>query len=226
MAFENFDPYEVSAVIVPGSFVAVPLVSEWPQLARLVGGNLDLAGLGLFAIFAFSLGHILQFLGNLIEDLMWWATGGLPSDRVLRAGSTIISPQQLTQLEARIKKNYESFSFTGLKVSAWRPHTREIYAELRAAERNEPVDRHNRTFGMLRGLSAAFLVLAVWSLCAGQPEYSLAALLLSCLAAVRAYRFGLNYARELFVQYLALREAPESIKEDGSNGAKPAGTSS
>jgi len=223
MAFENFDAYEVSAVVVPGAFVAVPVVSEWPQLAKLIGDDLDLADLGMFALFAFALGHILQFLGNLIEDLIWSATGGLPSDRILSEKSKIISAEQRSALEKKIIDNYPAFSFANLEVDAWRPHTREIYAEIRAGGKSEPVDRHNRTFGMLRGLSAAFLVLAVWALLAGKPEYSLAGLALSCLAAARAYRFGMNYARELFVQYLALREPPETpqgaVEGEGRTGA-------
>src|SRR5271168_5295973 len=63
-----FDPYEYVGVIAPGAVVAVALFAVWPEAktALLIKG-FSLGEFGLFLIYAFVLGQLVQAFGNLIE---------------------------------------------------------------------------------------------------------------------------------------------------------------
>lgn len=217
---DNFDSYEIAAVITPGAMVTVPLVSEWPELAALVRPDFDLAGLGLFVVLAYVAGHLVQVLGNALEDLLWTATGGMPTERLVTTEQRLVDPEQRDAIEKRLLKKYEGFRWPDEAGASWRALTREIYLTVKAARGAAGVDRHNKQFGMLRGVAAALLVLACWALAEVEPIYALGALGLAAAALVRAHRFGVNYARELFVQYAALPEAGEQgAYEDEEGGA-------
>ncbi len=93
--------------------------------------------------------------------------------------------------------------------------TRRIYVAVAAAGRSTRADAFNRTYGLLRGLTAAFVLLAVVAAVHtnspievgnGMKVCSLyiSLFLLACGvgAFYRMTHFGLTYARELFVQFL------------------------
>jgi hypothetical protein len=92
------------------------------------------------------------------------------------------------------------------KQKKWRPITRQICTDVAKNGRPDRIDTFNGNYGLNRGLASACLVLAVvalahtgwWigaGLCAGAAIYG-----------YRAYRFGVRYARERFLQFLVLYE--------------------
>jgi len=201
---DTFDTYDYVAVIAPGAFVALPLLAAWPELDTLIGKDFDLADFGLFLVFAFGVGHLVQALGNILEDFVWWLNGGWPTGKVLQTGSGVIGDDQRESIEKKIKGSYANFKFDGLSAAAWRGHIREIYSKLAAADKAGQVDRLNRVYGMVRGLAAAMLVLSVWALITGNMLQAAIAFLLAGVGLWRMQRFGQGYARELFAAYLAL----------------------
>jgi hypothetical protein len=201
---DTFDAYDYVAVIAPGAFVAVPLLAAWPELNALVGQDFDISDLGLFLVFSFGVGHLVQALGNILEEALWWLTGGLPTERVLRAGSGIISDDQRTAVGEKIKARYTNFALKDVGADGWRGHIREIYSALAAAEKAGQVDRLNRIYGMLRGLAAAMFILGIWALISGDAAQALIAFSLAAIGLWRMQRFGRYYARELFAAYLTL----------------------
>ena len=82
-----------------------------------------------------------------------------------------------------------------------------MYIEIEKADRTTRVDSFNRTYGLLRGIASAFLVLGIiipihssdhW-------ESALWVLGLGFIPAIfRMFRFGRSYARELILEYIGL----------------------
>lgn len=70
-----------------------------------------------------------------------------------------------------------------------------------------PIDIFNGNYGLNRGLAAASFALACVAALHAQWLIAFGLVLLSVIYAYRAYRFGVYYARELYVQFLVLSEA-------------------
>jgi len=89
----------------------------------------------------------------------------------------------------------------------WHPVVRQAHAAISAAGRAGRVETFNGNYGLCRGIASAMLVIFVLSLfreidqC--WPE-RIALLVAAGLALARMHRFGVHYARELFVQLLTL----------------------
>jgi uncharacterized membrane protein len=70
------------------------------------------------------------------------------------------------------------------------------------------IDTFNGNYGLNRGLASATAILAVVSATQSSWWIALALLAISGVFLYRAYRFGVYYARELFMQFLVLTEQP------------------
>ena len=102
METKNFDAYEFIAVIIPGSVVALLVILKWDDLKSLIGTNgFSVGGLGLFTVIAFVLGHLLQGLGNIVDNV-FWAVSGLPTTWVRKQRQTLISPSERNELLAKL----------------------------------------------------------------------------------------------------------------------------
>lgn len=204
MTTPTFDPYEYIAIITPGSVVAAGVALLWPEARALLAvEGVSLGDLGLFLVAAFVAGHLVQGLGNLAEFILWAPFGGLPS-RWLRREGRLVAPAQRTTFLERVStlcaveapQDLPGHQFDGL--------IRQAYARLAAVGRTGRIDMFNRTYGLMRGLTAAFLLMAVWFLVARwpDPQYALVALGGALIAALRAWRFARYYSREIVVELL------------------------
>jgi hypothetical protein len=90
---------------------------------------------------------------------------------------------------------------------------RQAYARLAALGRTGRIDIFNRTHGLMRGLTAAFLLLAIWFLVVRwpDPQYALVALGGALISALRAWRFARYYIREIVVEYLGMEASRPAI---------------
>ena len=80
---------------------------------------------------------------------------------------------------------------------------REVHSVVAAAGRDKRVETFLGNYGMMRGLAASFLVLAVIALALGHGLTSAGAFgALFLLATLRMHRFSKYFALELFIQYL------------------------
>lgn len=205
MTTNTFDPYEYIAIIAPGAVVGLGLATEWPELRSLLADRgLTVGGLGLFLVLSFVLGHVTQAVGNLVEGIVWRAFGGMPSHWVKRPEQTLISAQQRQRLLQRLEQDHGPLGDpAAVGKQAWDAIVREIYTKVNKANRSQRTDAFNRTYGLLRGLCAAFLLLAVLLALAAPAKAKLALVAVAAAGAAgyRMYRFGRNYARELFIEY-------------------------
>lgn len=202
---DTFSPYEVIGVAIPGSIVvlSLALLYWWPHkgdYSQLMG----VGDLGLFVVLSFVSGHLVHALGNIIESAFWRCFGGWPTNQVLKATQTILSSDQRARLKDKAHRGY-SIDLDSVTEQEWWHVTREIDTRLRSQGEDTKIASHNRTYSLMRGLSAAFLIVAVL-LAFGTPEQASTAwipFVLYGLSLARMYRYGIHYARELLLKYVA-----------------------
>ncbi len=206
----QFDPYEYIGVVLPGSIVVLTASLAYPELREMLGKDgVQIGGLGIFLIASYVIGHVVQALGNGIEWADTKLRGSNASDQLLAPDQTIIAPSQRARLVKRLAE-HQDVELDDLDSRAWAAIRREMYAAIAAAKATARIEAFNRTYGLLRGLSAGFLVAAGLTVIA-RPDRWLPALLLvaaAVLAVIRMQRFSVHYTRELIVEYLRL--APPS----------------
>jgi len=206
---KEFSFYDFAGVVAPGALVLFGLsllVPDTPNLGSLP--QIQLGGLGVFAALAYVTGQLTQAVGNLIESLYWRPWGGMPSAWI-RSGD-LLSPKQYERLGVVLAPVVGATTPAGMDGKHWFSVTREVYAAVSQAKRADRVDVFNGIYGLTRGIASAGIILLVgvalvdWH--AWQAMVGLA--LLTVIAIYRMHRFGVHYARELFVQFLDLRSSP------------------
>jgi hypothetical protein len=200
-----FDLYEYVAVIAPGAIVTLGLVAAFPQLKPWIGEKQSLGEFGVFLIIALVVGHVVQGFGDLWEALIW-RLFGRPSDRVRSANQTLLSPDQRRRLEQRLSAlESATLKLEEVPVDRWRRIVPNVYTRLASVGAAGRVDSFNRTYGLLRALSVAFLLLCLLLLVA-KAEFRLVALsaIFGVVLTYRMLRFSGYYARDLFLGFINL----------------------
>lgn len=209
---DKFDPYELIAVVAPGSILVFGAVLLYPAVRASFGlEGIDLGGLGLFVILSFVAGHLVQTIGNLFETLIWRLFGGMPTSWVLQPYQSLLERSQLKRLRQACAREF-GVEMAQLHHRSWNALTREIYAAVKKHGTTGRIDAFNRTYGFMRGIGSAFLVLAVATFLRDPHawNWSLAGIATAGLAFYRMVRFGERYGRELLVEFIRLTpdEAP------------------
>ena len=215
----QFDFYEFTGVIAPGTVILLAAGLIWPDyLGEVQKLNVSLGGFGLALLLAYVAGHLLQAVGNLLESAWWELIGGWPSDWPRTGKGVLLSDSQLAQLQKRIGTDLGFPDVTlgpNLTAKSWHPIFCQIYAMVRAAGRDERAHTFNGNYGMFRGIASAAIISTVailvvrgWEACPLAVTFLIAA----ALAVFRMHRFAKYYARETYVQFLSLTLA---------SGAKP-----
>jgi len=219
---KTFDAYDVIGVIVPGSVIAGMLAMQWPPFLLLLGQNgISIGGLGVFVFASFVFGHLVQAGGNALEKMMW-ILPGMPTDWVRKSPCPLISADQLAQLQSRVSVMEPSTGhLSSIGKRQWRRVVARIDGRVRNAGRSGRVDVFNRTYGLFRGLSTAFLVCGIWYICVGSglTVEGIVAFTLSGVAAFRMWRYGVHYARCLILSFIELPVSPDDadkLQQDGS----------
>ncbi len=202
-----FDAYEVIGVITPGTVVGLLLALEWPELRALLGDDgLSLGDFGLFMVMAFVLGHLVQTLGNLIEEAIA-RTIGMPTSWVRNPKQGLITPSQRAALITKIEAlEGQPVDATKTSRTHWRSMVMRGYAKVRAAGKSARIDAFNRTYGLFRGLSAAFLAAFAWFAFAhpGEQQTLVVLGLLAAASFWRMQRASINYACSLIHEFIDL----------------------
>lgn len=203
----SFDPYEYIAVIAPGSVVTLGICAEWPTLKSfLEAEGFSLGDLGIALVAAFVVGHLVQAVGNLLEALLWMPFGGMPTVSITQPGA-LLSPAQRRLVEERLSRLKQGpVDLDRIERRELKRTVPQIFSQVRAAGRADRIDVWNRNYGLMRGISAAFLLLALWLLFKKSPDFEPAALAASgaAVAWLRAFRFARYYARDLFIEWIGL----------------------
>lgn len=210
MEMKTFDFYEFAGVLCPGVVALYSMSVIFPWISPIVHDqSISVGTLGLFVVLSYVAGHLVQALGNLLEPLLWRLFGGMPTDWVRTRRRTLLTDQQNAAVEERIRiQTGKSLSST--TQSEWHSAVRSIYAAVANSGHAARIDVFNGNYGLFRGLATAFLLGVVSILASPSFTFRWSALvfLLACalLATYRLRRFGIHYARELFIQFLQLKD--------------------
>ncbi len=208
MVEKRFDAYEYVAVIAPGAVLMFGGLVLFPHLNPLpVQKGFTIGDLGIFMLLAFVAGHLVQAVGNLIEKVWWFFFGGMPTEWVVGKPERLLAQVQVDKLSAKVADDLGvDGGLPKISKQDWFPITRQIYAKVNAAGRSGRADVFNRTYGLMRGVTASFFMLAILVMVADFQEWrvALGASILGAVALARMHLFGKHYAREVFVQYLTL----------------------
>ena len=199
--------YEQIGIVIPGSVLVFGLVLYYPVMQSLTAKDgFSVGELGLFVLIAYAAGHLVAAIANALEGVFWGILGGMPSDWITRDPPVLLSAQQVENLRSKLSTRLTITvdKLAGLDRKTWCPITRQIYADVAKNGKPDRIDTFNGNYGLNRGLASACLVLAVIAL--AHTDWWIGAGLCAAAAiyAYRAYRFGVHYARELFLQFLVL----------------------
>jgi hypothetical protein len=196
----TFDEY--AGFVIPGAVTLMAVLWLFPESRALVSKEgVTVGEFGLFVIIAYAAGQLLQALGNYLEWAWWRLSGGMPATRML-SGALLTAEQHRRLLDA-LRPALGGTEPAKLSASDSRAIIREVYAEVLAAGKAARVDTFNGSYGLMRGLAAAFVVLFVLAIVAGKGVTVLGALfVLFMLALHRMHRYSQHYATELFTQFL------------------------
>jgi hypothetical protein len=204
---EKLTFYEQVGIVIPGSLLVFGLVLYYPDLKFITTkDSVSVGDLGLFVLLAYAAGHLVAAIANALEGLFWGVIGGMPSGWVTRDPPALLSSEQVENLRKKIETRLSLVlnKIVGLDRKKWWPITRQIYADVAKSGKPDRIDTFNGNYGLNRGLASSCLILLVVALAHNDWLISAGLFAAACIYAYRAYRFGVHYARELFLQFLIL----------------------
>jgi hypothetical protein len=207
---KSFDFYEFTGVLIPGVIVLYVSSLIIPEISFItLDKSISIGSLGLLVILSYVAGHLIQALGNLLENIFWKIRGGLPSDWPRSKNAFLLADSQIDDLEKRVQNLLETSpprTIADFKKQEWFAITRQIYAAVQSTGKSQRVDFFNGNYGMFRGAASALLFCSVLSLSILPEGWKAVAVLSVCtlLSFYRMHRFGVHYARELFLQFLQI----------------------
>lgn len=212
---KEFKFYDFAGILMPGAILIIGFILLYDPDNTLKGFTnlqLTIGDFGLFLILAYAIGHIVQAVGNWLENQWWQIRRGLPTTRCGLRNDGVISGEQRLRLLERARADFGLIvTDSGIPVNEkdWHILVRRMYSQVKNSERADRPDTFNGIYGLSRGLATAFTIVAVASFFIwGLQRWPISAFLsiFALLALYRMDRFGRHYARELFVQYLNLPE--------------------
>lgn len=201
----SFDSYEYTSVIIPG---ALPTLTAWwflPEVRTFFGTEgFELGELGIFFVVAFVVGHMVQAIGNGLEQFHGWIGLGkrdLPFTRWRG-----VDPDRWSRFQDTCRRRFGAEHGAPTRDN-WTGLSGEVYAALDQAGMSRRLDAFTRTYGLMRGMVAGALVSSAAILWLDVPDGGKVVLGLCAFAFVmyaRMWRFKRCYVRELVNQFLVL----------------------
>lgn len=220
----RFNFYEYAEAIVPGAVIVMSLLVIFNHPA---GANLTDWSLGTFALFlliSYATGHVVQIIGTVLEAFWWRLLSGMPIDWVRSRPGTLLPADQTLVLERRLQMVLDQpadFTIARLDGRSWYFLTRQVTSLVQAAGGSLRLDQLQGNYNLSRGLSAALFATSMIMIVADpytaiqdDPNmlfFAIMAFSFGVLALFRMQRFGVQYALELFAQFLLLPVAPAAI---------------
>jgi hypothetical protein len=199
--------YEQIGIVIPGSVLVFGLVLYYPEIKILTTKDgMSVGELGLFVLIAYAAGHLVAAIANALEGLFWGVLGGMPSAWVTRDPPALLSLQQIENLRVKTgtRLSITIEKMAGLDKKTWWLISRQIYADVAKNGKPDRIDTFNGNYGLNRGLASACLVLVVVALAHMDLLIGAGLFFGAAIYSYRAYRFGVHYARELYLQFLVL----------------------
>lgn len=208
---KTFDFYEFTGILCPGAVVLFTATLIIPEIGPIVRDqSLTVGNFGLFVVLSYVAGHLVQAFGNLLENGFWRIFGGMPTDWVRTRKHFLLTDAQVLVIEECLRDEMGK-ALSEHTANEWCAVTSSVYSKVKNAGLSGRVDTFNANYGLFRGLVAAFLLSIV---IVGSTNYFnlklfIALLACSLLALARMKRFGIHYARELFVEFLRFSAKPD-----------------
>jgi hypothetical protein len=201
--------YEQVGIVIPGSVFMFGLLLFFPALQTvLTKEGVSLGDFGIFLLLSYAAGHLIAAIGNAAESILWPLVGGMPTDWITKTEPSLLSAAQIDLLEGKLEGRLGiKGKVRGMDQKAWLPISRQIYADVAKNGKPDRIDTFNGNYGLNRGLAAATFALACVAAMDGTWSMALLLLVLTVVYEHRAYRFGVYYGRELYLQFLVLNDA-------------------
>lgn len=196
-----FDRYETAGVVVPGASLLIGLWAFFPQgVTGVAIKDISLGSLGIFAIAAFCVGHVIQAPANVITDITgrWMKR---PSEAMRHRGGGL-SDAQVGAIPDRVRVILGVEPPPETDVAQWRGIIAQIATYLANTRKTARLDKFNGNYGLFRGLTVSLAILVgivLW-----RHDYAVAGILTLATWATRyrMKRFSRYYGRELWLQFL------------------------
>lgn len=196
----DFSFYEFAGILVPGvvCVFVINLIAEVVYARQM----LDYSTLGetvIAVVLAYAAGHILHALGNLYEQIFWWALGGMPTYWINQKNSfgNFLLPEETRQMV--LQKLHHQFH-----VHTEHDYGVDVYGFLssKPGVTEKRIDIFSANYSLFRGLTITFYLVGLIALV--YLSSKIAIVLLGCgfLANFRMVRFSKLYAKEIFRTYL------------------------
>lgn len=210
---KDFDFYEFSGIILPGflTLTGISLIDN--SLRTFVWTPQISVGLVLLGIIlSYIAGQLIQGLGNFLESVWWKLFRGVPTDWLRTRNNKVISLSQINKIEELIKNQLAPSNFESIKKlskNEWYLLTRQIYSIIEIVNKSKRIDVFNGLYGLNRGIATSFLIITIiYLFYYGFTNISIiiVLLILFSLSLYRMHRFAIHYARELFVQFITVKQ--------------------
>jgi len=173
----------------------------------LTKDGVSLGDLGIFVLLSYAAGQLIAAIGNMGESILWRFVGGMPTDWITRTDTTLLSLSQIELIQKKLESRLGiSEKVRGLNPIVWWPISRQIYADIVKNGKPDRIDTFNGMYGLNRGLAAATFALGCVAAVQGKWSIALGLVVLTAVYDYRAYRFGVHYGRELYLQFLVLND--------------------
>lgn len=198
---KEFSFYEFVGIIVPSAIFlySSQLIIEFVYQKQIV----DFGKIGetaIFVIVCYGFGHIMQSIGNILESILWFIYGGIPTKWLTkknRFGNTLFdNPLNQTILEKVKQKFGDGITDYG----------RLTYNFIFLKEKTGRVDIFNGNYSLFRGLAIASLLITVMCCCFFNWQVTTIAIVPFILSVMRMIRFAKYYATETFRTFYNLGE--------------------
>jgi hypothetical protein len=208
--------YEQIGIVIPGSVLLFGLFFFFPSLRNLLAKDgISLGQFGVFTLLSYAAGHLIAGIGNVGENILWRTAGGMPSDWVIKKETNLLSVHQreLLPMKIRSRLKFQIRSVVGMDRKSWFPISRQLYADVARYGKSNRLNTFNGNYGLNRGLAAACSVLACVAFVQASWQAGILLLAFAGMYVYRAYRFGVHYARELYLQFLTINEKRDPVRK-------------
>lgn len=212
-----FDPYEITAIIVPGAslLLGLWLLDRAIVPAALEPKDVSIGAFGLFVLAAFCVGHIVQAPANVVVDLSW-RIFGRPTEKMRRKGCGL-ADEQVDRIPAQVSAVLKIGVTVDAPDSQWRPVTAQMAVAVANAGRDARLQKYNGNYGLFRGLAMSLALICIAATLHRQWPTAALALAAAWALRFRMKRFSGYYARELWLQFLEIASDDNTV----ASGAAP-----
>lgn len=198
---KEFSFYEFVGILVPSAILlyATQLIFEFTHQNQII----DFSKFGetvIFIIICYGVGHILQSLGNIFENILWFIYGGMPTKWLTnknRFGKTLFENPLNQKIEEKVKQKFGD----GIK-----DYGRLTYNLIFQKEKSARIDIFNGNYSLFRGLAISFLLITI--MCGYYFDWKITLLVTIpfILSVMRMIRFAKYYASETFRTFYNLMD--------------------